>query len=238
MIKVWDNYRVPGRVRLMYYLIAINVLALMATMDDPGLLRAGGVVPFEWFSGQAIHAHRAPILITVIWSMFLHGGWSHVFWNMLFLLIFGRNVEAKLKAPRFFVFYISCGIAGFLAHVIANHESTSLVVGASGAISGLMGAYLVWFGDHMLRIRLGWRGTRIREFEFPVWMAILMWLMPTLLNAFLPLPGSVSQVSYISHVGGFAWGFFLAKQPIKRKSIQWDVKKGEGGSNRGPFVND
>ncbi len=239
MIKIWDNYRIPGRARLVYVLIFANFLAHWVSLQHGGIfVEAGAVIPAEWFADSSgSPAGRAPILVTVFWSLFLHGSWGHLFWNMVFLLIFGRNLEAKLKSWRFLVLYLSCGAGGTVAQVLAESHPQALIIGASGAISGLMGAYFVWFHDHMLRVRIGLKASNIREFEFPIWMAISLWLMPTLINAFLPLPGVDSRIAYMAHVGGFAWGFMVAKQPFSRKGAGLRVVKG-GKAGQGPFVND
>lgn len=251
MIKVWDNYRVPGRIRALYYLVALNVFAhivsvmtyqsvYLQSMGVESFSELGGFVPAEWFSGELVNDHRPPLLVSVIWSLFLHGSWAHLFWNLAFLLVFGRNLEAQLKTTRFLALYLGSGVAGCLAHVIGFSHSPIPVIGASGAISGLLGAYWVFFAEHHLRIRLGMRfgirSTGIREFEFPVWIFILLWLIPNVINAFLPLPGASSQTAYLAHIGGFIWGFIVARKPVSAKRQGFRVVK--GGRGGGPYIND
>ncbi len=131
--------------------------------------------------------------------MFLHGSWAHLLFNMLFLWIFGNNVEDRLGPVLFAAFYLITGLVAFGAHFAADPGSTTPIVGASGAIAGLMGAYLV-FWPHA-------RITTLVTFvvvSIPAWVVLVGWLV----MQFFTAPGS--QVAWVAHVGGFVSGALFA----------------------------
>src|SRR5207247_6841568 len=133
-------------------LIVINVLVFLFELTQGDAFIAGfGAIPYELIhnvdlvgsSGDLIEAPGpSPIYLTLITSMFLHGGWLHLIGNMIFLWIFGDNVEFSMGHLRFIVFYLLCGIVAGLTHIAFNWDSPVPSVGASGAIAGVLGAYL------------------------------------------------------------------------------------------------
>ncbi len=148
---------------------------------------------------------------TLITSMFLHGSWMHLIGNMWFLWLFGNNIEDSMTRPRFVVFYLLCGLAAALAQVAANPASEVPMVGASGAISGVMGAYLVLFP----RVRvytLVPLGFFLTSIALPAWVMLIYW-------AFLQFAGGLSSivseasggVAFWAHLGGFVAGVILVK---------------------------
>ena len=153
----------------------------------------------------------------VITSMFLHGSWMHLLGNMWFLWLFGNNIEDSMTRPRFVAFYLLCGLAAALLQVAADPESAVPMVGASGAISGVMGAYLVLFP----RVRvytLIFLGFFSQTVAVPAWAMLLYW-------AFLQLAGGVSQiggseggVAFWAHIGGFIAGVVLVKVFVAARS--------------------
>lgn len=144
-----------------------------------------------------------PPLLTIFSAMFLHAGLFHLVGNMWFLWIFGDNVEDILGRTRFLVFYLSCGVAATMTHVLLNPESIIPMIGASGAISGLMGAYCRKFP--MARVV-----TLIPVFFFfqivrvPAFFFLGVWLLLQLLGS-----GSQTGIAWLAHVGGFLAGFVL-----------------------------
>src|SRR5216110_1865769 len=157
-----------------------------------------------------------PVYLTLITSMFMHGGFAHIFFNMLFLLIFGDNIEDRLGHFRYLIFYLVCGVLAGLSHVFAtvvfagNNEMSLLVpsLGASGAISGVLGAYILLFPTNRVIVLLGWFAT-----PMPAFIAIGLWFVFQLING-LGVLGSGSQaggVAYAAHVGGFISGLALIK---------------------------
>jgi membrane associated rhomboid family serine protease len=152
--------------------------------------------------------------LTPITSMFLHGGWGHIIGNSLFFWVFGNNVEDSMGRVRFVVFYLICGIAAAAVHVLTDPASPVPTVGASGAISGVMGAYLLLYPRvrvNMLFILIIF----IRVIPLPAWVVLLWWFglqvisgLPSLID---PSPENVGGVAVWAHVGGFAAGVLLVK---------------------------
>jgi membrane associated rhomboid family serine protease len=156
-----------------------------------------------------------PVWLTLITSMFMHGGLAHIFGNMLFLWIFGDNIEDRLGHFRYLIFYLVCGVLAGLSHVFATaafakSEASLLVpsLGASGAISGVLGAYILLFPTRRVTVLLSWFVTQV-----PAFIAIGLWFVFQLISG-LGVLGSGSQqggVAYAAHVGGFISGLALIK---------------------------
>jgi membrane associated rhomboid family serine protease len=152
--------------------------------------------------------------LTPLTSMFLHGSWAHILGNALFFWIFGNNVEDSMGRMRFIVFYIVCGLAAAAAQVIADPASPVPMVGASGAISGVMGAYLVLYPTvrvNMLFIFV----VIVRILPVPAWLVLVYWFGLQTLGALPQLAGAQQAVSsgvaFMAHVGGFIAGVVLVK---------------------------
>jgi rhomboid family protein len=157
-----------------------------------------------------------PVYLTLITSMFMHGGIAHIFGNMLFLWIFGDNIEDRLGHFRYLIFYLVCGVLAGLAHVFstvafAGENQASLLIpslGASGAISGVLGGYLLLFPTRKVVVLISWFVTAV-----PAFMAIGLWFVFQLI-AGLGVLGSGSKaggVAYAAHIGGFIAGLVLIK---------------------------
>ncbi|MEO7456000.1 MAG: rhomboid family intramembrane serine protease [Gemmatimonadaceae bacterium] len=158
---------------------------------------------------------REPINnFTPVISMFLHGGWGHLLGNMLFLYVFGDNIEESMGPGRYLVFYLLCGIVAALAHVLVSPASPVPTVGASGAISGVMGAYLLLYP----RVRVKMLFIFIIFFKvipIPAWLVLVWWFFVQVM-AGLPQLSSVrpdvsSGVAVWAHVGGFVAGLVLIR---------------------------
>lgn len=153
-------------------------------------------------------------VLTPVISMFLHGGWAHLLGNTLFLWVFGNNVEDAVGRSRFLFFYLICGLAAAAAHIAVDPRSPIPTVGASGAISGTMGAYLVLFPK--VRVRMLFIFViYFRVFRIPAWLVLLYWFglqvlggLPELLA---PSPNLAGGVAVWAHVGGFVTGVLLAR---------------------------
>ncbi len=185
-----------------YALIAINVLVFVVFEAfnpniDQFILR-WGTVPAEITAGRG--------LITLITSMFLHGGWAHLGGNMLFLWIFGDNVEDAFGHPLYLAFYLITGIAASLAQVLLGPSSTIPGVGASGAISGVLAAYIVMFGSNRVRVLMGRAITAV-----PAYFMIGLWIVLQFINGFASITNTseTGGVAYGAHVGGFIAGLIL-----------------------------
>ena len=193
----------PSGIRpfLTYSLIGLNVLIFFLQVFT-GLDKSAqmaGFTPAQFLSDPAGNSY------TILTSMFLHGGIAHIFGNMLYLYIFGDNVEAALGKAGYLVFYLICGIAALFSHTLFNLGSIYPVIGASGAISGILGSYLVLFPNAKIvtLIFYGYFSSvrRIRSLYYLGFWFIYQWI-PVLLGEY---PG----VAYWAHIGGFIVGVLI-----------------------------
>jgi membrane associated rhomboid family serine protease len=146
----------------------------------------------------------------LVTSMFLHGSWMHLLGNMWFLWIFGNNVEDSMGRPRFAVFYLICGLAAALLQVVITPGSSIPMVGASGAISGVMGAYLVLYP----RVRVFAMvplGFVLTSMALPAWTMLVYWLLIQFVSGVTALGREGGGVAFWAHVGGFVAGAALVK---------------------------
>jgi membrane associated rhomboid family serine protease len=218
MLPLRDE-NIPGKGPAFFTLaiIAINIVVFaLLQLPDEAFTYAWAAVPRELTSGQDIVGRvpvdgffielgetPEPIYLTLISSMFMHGGWLHLGGNMLFLWIFGDNVEHAMGHIPFVVFYLAAGIVATLAHVLFNPDSVIPLVGASGAISGVLGAYLVMFPRNRVLVFL---------FRFVVWVpaivAIGMWAVFQFIAGLGQIAATeqTAGVAYLAHIGGFVAG--------------------------------
>ena len=190
-------------------LIAVNVLVFVyeLSLDDRALdqlITTAGVIPFE-----VTHRLGPSVARDLITSMFLHGGWLHLLSNMLYLWIFGNNIEDVLGPFRFTLFYLLCGILAALAQVVSDPNAGIPTVGASGAIAGVLGAYLVLFPNARVQ-SLVFFFYFIRFVEIPAIIVLGFWFILQFFNGLaalnMPLSGGVA---YFAHIGGFVAGAVL-----------------------------
>lgn len=171
--------------------------------------QTGGFEGVELADDVAPCAFGGLTYATVLSSMFLHGSWLHLIANMWFLWLFGNNVEDSMGRVRFLVFYLLTGIAAAAAHVFMAPASVIPVVGASGAISGVMGAYLVLYP----RIRIQTLFIFViflRIIAVPAWLVLVLWFALQVASGYTD-PGMVSGVAVWAHIGGFVAGVALVK---------------------------
>ena len=161
-------------------------------------------------------------LLTPLFSMFLHGGWMHLLGNALFLWVFGPAIEDSMGPGRFLAFYLACGLVAAGVHVAADRYSTVPVVGASGAISGVMGAYLVLYP----RVRIRMLFIFIIFFQVlrvPAWAVLLWWFALQVLTALPSLssgqPDLSGGVAVWAHLGGFGAGMMLVRRFVNRQFL-------------------
>lgn len=151
---------------------------------------------------------------TPLTSMFLHGSWGHLLGNLLFFWVFGNNVEDSMGRLRFLAFYLLCGLAAAAAHLAVDPASPVPTVGASGAISGVMGAYLLLYPTVRVRM-LFWFLLFIRIIRVPAWMVLLWWFVWQVIAGLPQLmtlrPEVSGGVAVWAHVGGFLAGLLLAR---------------------------
>ncbi len=189
---------------LSYAFIAVNVLVFLyqfslPTQEATAFVNTYGSIPVEIIQGQDY--------FTLITSMFLHGGWMHLIGNMLFLWVFADNIEATLGNFRFFLFYFSGGIAASAAHIFFNMNSAIPCVGASGAISAVLGAYLVMFPKSKVKILVVYF---FRTFHLAAIWFLGLWIGQQLISGIAAIvpstAGSGAGVAWWAHIGGFVFG--------------------------------
>ena len=158
-----------------------------------------------------------PVYFTLFSSMFMHGGWLHLIGNMLYLWIFGDNIENRLGHTRYLVFYLLCGVLASLSHVFATFftAQNSLIpsLGASGAISGVLGAYMLLFPQRKVNMLFLFR----IPFAVPAWVALGFWIGFQIISGLGVLGGKEEGVAYAAHIGGFIAGMLLIKFFDKKK---------------------
>jgi membrane associated rhomboid family serine protease len=199
-------------------LLVANVLAFFLELGQANeaalqaFIQSWGVVPREYSAGTDLAPHiPLPFWTTLLTSMFLHGGWMHLGGNMLYLWIFGDNLEKVMGHVRFLIFYLVCGIAAGLAHIVFNSGSNIPTVGASGAISGVLGGYLLLFPRNRVRVL-----TRGGVTAVPAFVTLGLWIVIQVLSSLGSLGARTGDtegggVAYLAHVGGFVAGLVLVK---------------------------
>ena len=186
-----------------YIFIALNVLVFfyqssMVIDDLEKFIFEYGSIPSETMNGQDY--------FTLVTSMFLHGGWMHLIGNMLFLWVFADNIEQIIGNFHFVIFYFLGGLAAHGAHIFFNMESTIPTVGASGAISAVLGAYLVMFPSSKIKILVV---MFFRSFRVPALLFLGFWIAQQLFSGFAslgPETADTAGVAWWAHIGGFAFG--------------------------------
>jgi membrane associated rhomboid family serine protease len=180
-----------------------------------GSVPEGTVVPL----GNAMFfTVQSPDWTTLVSHMFMHGSWFHLIGNIWFLMVFGDNVEDIMGRVRFVAFYLLCGLAAAGAQIASDPTSTVPMVGASGAISGVMGAYAVLYpraGVHVLVFL----GIFLQRIIFPAWVMLGYWFLLQLLGAVPSLAGSSGGVAFWAHIGGFIAGVVLIFWFADRKKV-------------------
>src|SRR5579885_529934 len=197
------------------FLIVINILVFLFEFSlDPysqnALIFSFGLVPdrFHWAN--------------VFTSMFLHGGWMHVLGNMWFLWIFGDNIEDILGHGKFLLFYLACGVAAALTQTYLSLDSRVPMVGASGAIAGVMGAYLVKFPRSRIYTLVFY--IFITTLDVPAWVMLIYWFAIQFISGVgsLAAPTATGGTAFFAHVGGFIAGIGLiyllgTHEPYRRR---------------------
>jgi len=186
-------------------LLVANVVVFIyeATLSQPelqGFIETWGAVPAEIVNGRGYY--------TLISSMFVHGGWFHVGSNMLFLWVFGDNIEALLGRIGYLLFYLLGGIAASAAQVLSNPASTVPSVGASGAVAAILGAYVLAFPQAYVRVLL-LLGIFITTTRVTAILFVGVWALTQFLNGIAALGVQTAEtggVAYWAHIGGFVFG--------------------------------
>ena len=199
-------------------LIAVNVVVFVWQQSLSGdaaitTVFSGGLTPATLFGNAPVPPiyDVLPQPLTLVTHMFLHGSWLHLISNMVFLWVFGDNVEDAMGHLRFLVFYLACGIAAGLAHAVMQPDSVAPLVGASGATSGIVGAYLLLFPRIqvwvLILFRLPWR--------LPAYGLLIAWLA---FQVYFAVWGPPSSSAWWAHIGGFFAGLVLVPL-FKRRDV-------------------
>ncbi len=183
---------------------------------DLAIIGFGHIPSVLWgFRELPPELEQVPALFTLVTSMFLHGGWMHLIFNMLFLWVFGDNIEDSMGHGRYLLFYLICGVIGTLAHSLAAPSSTAPLVGASGAISGVLGAYLVLHPKARLLVLF----MNIIPMRLPAILVLGVWIGTQFISfSQVGIAGEQGGVAWLAHIGGFVAGMILVI-PFRRKTI-------------------
>jgi membrane associated rhomboid family serine protease len=224
MIPVRDEIRTRETPVVNYLLIAVNVLVfvLMLSMSDTALeafFYQHAMIPANYMDGSITFED----VMDIFTSMFMHAGLAHIGGNMLYLLIFGDNVEDRVGHSRYLVFYLVGGLIADLAHFLTDPYSILPTVGASGAISAVLGAYLVYFPGNQIATFIPLPFVRFYKLTMlPAAVVLGFWFVFQLFDGVAALGGAdVGGVAVWAHIGGFVAGMLMAKLiPIERRTRQ------------------
>jgi membrane associated rhomboid family serine protease len=214
MIPIRDAIRSKNFPIVNTLIILLNIIAfLWQLLQGPHLKETVflyGIVPVRYSDpGLSIHFTLFQQLIPFLTSMFLHGGFLHILGNMWFLYIFGDNIEDRLGHIRYLLFYLLCGIASGLVHLLTNWNSKIPTIGASGAIAGVMGAYLLLY-PHARVLTLIPIFFFFQFVELPAFFFLGFWFLLQLFSASLTRSG-VGGIAFWAHIGGFLSGIIFIK---------------------------
>jgi membrane associated rhomboid family serine protease len=243
--------RAEGRVRsasvIVFWLIVANIfMFLLELFAGNDFISGFSVVPFEITHGvdlvRDVFIRGAgaipqapgptPIYLTLLTAMFMHSGWLHIGGNMLYLWIFGGEIEDAFGHLKFLFFYLICGLVGFFAQIWADPDSVIPSLGASGAIAGVMGAYLLLYPHNRIRtlLPLGWILIPIR---MPALVVIGFWALIQYFSEVISITGRNAQtgggIAYLAHLAGFVTGFvlalFLRRPPVHQNFQGADMRQ-------------
>ena len=205
-----------------YVLIAINVIVWLIELGlGDKFINGFSTVPYEIThntdlvgtktieaGGQSIPINLfpgpTPIYLTLLTSMFMHASWMHIIGNMLYLWIFGDNIEDRIGHGKFVAFYLLCGLAASAAHIMVGTDSVIPSLGASGAIAGVLGGYLVLFPKRKVQVLM------VRQIvSMPAFMVLGLWILLQVFSQISVIGGAGGGVAYMAHIGGFVAGVVL-----------------------------
>jgi len=214
MFPLYDQFRIPGKKPFVtLILIGINVTLFFISLPQlEFFIFKFGLTPAKIFQGKA--------LFTIFSSMFFHAGFGHLLGNMWFLWVFGDNLERRLGKIKFLIFYILCGLFSALIYLILAPEKTIPAVGASGAISGVLGGYFVLFPRHKI-VSIVPILFFLEIIAVPAFFFIGIWFLYQLLYI-----GSQTMIAYWAHIAGFFAGIFLIRvfaKPQKIYSVYYSI---------------
>ncbi|MCX7995186.1 MAG: rhomboid family intramembrane serine protease [candidate division WOR-3 bacterium] len=222
MIPLKDDIESRTRPFVTYTILTINVLVyfyeFLLGPDKELFIYQFGTVPYELFNPTGISSY-----LTIFTSMFTHANFMHLAGNMLFLWVFADNVEDLMGHIKFLVFYLVCGVAAVFLHSITTPASRIPMVGASGAVSGVMGAYLIFFPTARI-LSLIPLGLFLRIAYLPSLFFIGIWFLYQFFLGFASIGMKGGGVAYFAHIGGFIAGLLIALPFKKRRKKDFDYE--------------
>jgi membrane associated rhomboid family serine protease len=212
MIPIYDDNPALGKPLLVITIIAVCIIVWfwqsgLSYQDSNTVIVNFGLTPKVFLSGPLLS------FFTLFTSMFMHGGFMHLAGNMLYLWIFGDNIEGALGHFRFVIFYFLCGTAAAFTQILSAPDSTIPMIGASGAVSGVLGAYLIFYPRARIRTFV-FLGIFITFLRLPAILLLGFWILVQVISAVISNPGSPG-VAWFAHLGGFFMGMLLA--PLLKK---------------------
>ena len=223
MFPIRDHNPSEGTPYVTIGLIFVNVLMFLLTMPW-----AGGMTGlWEQLALYAVAVTHGEMLHGLLTHMFLHAGIMHIGGNMLFLWIFGDNLEDQMGHFGFLAFYLACGLVAAAAQILAAPDSGVPMVGASGAIAGVMGGYLLMFPRAKVDV-LAIIVVFIKIFTLPAWVMLVLWFVIQITGGYVT-SGAEEGVAYWAHAGGFAAGAILAAPLFLRRGATrfWSLTRGK-----------
>ena len=218
-----DNTGRRGTPYIVYTFIAINlVVFIIQFLQGDKFTLSYAAVPYEIINNTDLVGQRggnlhmpgpSPIWLTLFTSMFMHNGFMHIAGNMLFLWVFGDNIEDNFGSIKFIIFYVLCGLIASFSHILIEPQSVIPTLGASGAIAGVLGAYLVMFPKNrvhsLLPLFIIWTTVNL-----PAWVMIGLWFVLQFFSQIASITSNTAQtrgggVAYMAHIGGFIAGAIL-----------------------------
>src|SRR5215813_7537601 len=204
LVPLSDASRRPVRIPLVTaFIIVINIFVFVLELSG------GDAFVLRWSAipAQIISGHR---WITILTAMFMHGSWSHIIGNMIFLWAFGPEIEDAMGRGRYLVFYLIGGLVAMLAQIVADPHSTIPNLGASGAIAAVMGAFIVTYPRDQIKVVL-FIFIFVRITFIPAVLLIGFWFLSQLIHAGAVAQTQTGGVAYLAHVGGFIFGVLTAR---------------------------
>ena len=203
-LPLFDDNKTNSTPLISWIIIGLCVLIFLwqsglSPLTERSVIVHYGVVPARLFSSFDI--------LTIVSSMFLHGGFLHLGSNMLYLWIFGDNVEDAMGKFRFIIFYLLCGMAAALTQALIDPSSPIPLIGASGGIAGILGGYIILYPKATIRVFM-WIFIIIRLLNIPAWIVLGFWIGGQFLSVPAALEGG-GGVAYFAHIGGFIAGMIL-----------------------------
>ena len=223
MIPLKDNIPSSRIPLITIGLIIINVLVYLNQLTLPPraavrFVYLYGLIPVEISGGELLVQHPVPLYGTILTSMFVHGGLAHLIGNMLYLWIFGDNVEDRLGRFRFLLFYLLSGVGAAATQILSDPNSKIPMIGASGAISGVLGAYLLLY-PHARVVTLVFFGWFVRLIEIRALFVLGFWILVQLASGLLTWGAQVGGVAWFAHIGGFVAGLVMVI-PLRRRAVE------------------